>query len=163
MREAPRPPDEGLLIRRDYLGILFVGGIMGLAAVGLYAASAQDPESLRRTRAIAFSLLALSPLFHAWSCRSPIFSLLSARPLISLPLVLAVLASAAIHLVAVLFPGLRPVFLTYEMSPNEWLILLGLAASIIPAVEIAKLVYRRIRPSEAAGPPLSLPSGGLSP
>ena len=155
MREAPRPPNEGLLIRRDYLGILFVGTVMGLCAVGLYAASPQDKESLLRTRAIAFSLLALSPLFHAWSCRSPLLSLFSARPLISLPLLAAVLTSAVIHLVAVLVPELRPVFSTYEMSSREWMILIGLSALIIPAVEIAKLVYRRIRPAEAAAPPAS--------
>jgi Ca2+-transporting ATPase len=33
MREAPRSPDEGLLSRRDYLGILYVGVVMGAAAV----------------------------------------------------------------------------------------------------------------------------------
>jgi Ca2+-transporting ATPase len=156
MREAPRPPNEGLMVRRDFLGILYVGGIMGLTAVGLYAASAQDPDSLQRTRAIAFSLLALSPLFHAWSCRSPLFSVLSSRPLISLPLLLAVLASASIHLVTVLFPELRAVFLTYEMSSHEWLTLLSLAVLIVPGVELAKLVYRRIHPSEVATSRLAL-------
>ena len=156
MREAPRAPNEGLLVRRDYLGILFVGSVMGLSAVGLYLISAQDRESLLHTRAIAFSLLALSPLFHAWSCRSPIFSILSSRPLISLPLLAAVLTSAAIHLVAVLFPELRPVFSTYAMSNNEWILLIGLAALIVPAVEIAKLIYRWIHPAEAIPPPVSL-------
>ncbi|AUX45277.1 ATPase [Sorangium cellulosum] len=151
MSEAPRPRDEGLLVRRDYLGILYVGAIMGLAAVALYATAPQDEESLLRTRALAFSLLALSPLFHAWSCRSPVTSIFASKPLVSLPLLLAVAASAAIHLVALLVPALRPVFRTYAMSADEWLLLLGLAALIVPAVEIAKLVYRRIRP-EVAGP-----------
>ncbi|WP_437670302.1 cation-translocating P-type ATPase [Sorangium sp. So ce131] len=150
MSEAPRARDEGLLVRRDYLGILYVGAIMGLAAVALYATSPQDEESLLRTRALAFSLLALSPLFHAWSCRSPVTSIFASKPLVSLPLLLAIAASAAIHLVALLVPALRPVFRTYAMSANEWLLLLGLAALIVPAVEIAKLVYRRIRPEVAA-------------
>jgi Ca2+-transporting ATPase len=155
MREAPRKPNEGLLVPRDYLGIAYVGGIMGLAAIGLYATSPQDSGSLDETRALAFSLLALSPLFHAWSCRSPIFSVLSSRPLISLPLLLACLASAGIHLVALLVPELRPVFRTHAMSSDDWLKLLILAALIVPAVEIAKFVYRRIRPAEAAPPPAS--------
>jgi Ca2+-transporting ATPase len=135
---------------------------MGAAAVGLYAFEAvlvtHDPEidhSLFHTRAMAFSLLALSPLFHAWSCRSPVLGVLQTRPLFSLPLFLAVAASAAIHLVAVLVPSLRPVFHTYAMSGSEWLLLLGLAALIVPAVEVAKMVYRRARPDEAAPPPPS--------
>jgi Ca2+-transporting ATPase len=159
MREAPRDPDEGLLRRRDYFGILYVGVVMGAAAVWLYAYESHDRESLQHTRAMAFSLLALSPLFHAWSCRSPVLSVLSTRPLFSLPLFGAVAASAAIHLVAVLVPSLRPVFRTYAMDGSEWLLLLALAALIVPAVEIAKLVYRRARPDEADPPP---PSSVLS-
>ena len=31
MEEPPRPVNEGLMVFRDYLGILYVGGIMGAA------------------------------------------------------------------------------------------------------------------------------------
>jgi Ca2+-transporting ATPase len=161
MKEAPRPVNEGLLVRRDYLGILYVGGLMGAAAIALYAISPQDEDALLRTRALAFSLLALSPLFHAWSCRSPLMSVFSSKPLISMPLLLAVAASAAIHLVAVLFPALRPVFRTYAMNPNEWMLLLALSALIVPLVELAKFIYRRVRPAEAAGPPPSVPASRM--
>jgi Ca2+-transporting ATPase len=161
MKEAPRPANEGLLIRRDFLGIAYVGTIMGAAAIALYAISPEDEESLLRTRAMAFSLLALSPLFHAWSCRSPIRSLLSSKPLISLPLLAAVAASAAIHLVAILFPALRPVFRTYAMSPHEWMVLLALSALVVPCVEVAKAIYRRAYPKEAEGPPPSMPASSL--
>jgi len=149
MTEPPRRATDGLLLKRDYLGMLYVGVVMGGAAIALYAtARSGDEEGLLHARAMAFSLLALSPLFHAWSCRSPVMSLLSSRPLISVPLVIAVAASAAIHLVAVLVPGLRPVFRTFPMTSNEWLILLALSGLIIPAVEIAKLVYRQVRPGD---------------
>jgi Ca2+-transporting ATPase len=155
MREAPRNPEEGLLGRRDYLGILYVGGIMGAAAIALYAMSPLDEESLLRTRALAFSLLALSPLFHAWSCRSPILSALASRPLVSLPLLVACAASAAIHFVAILVPQLRPVFRTYAMSSHEWMLLLGLSVLVVPAVELAKAIDRMLRgtPSSSAPPP----------
>ncbi|MEP7126999.1 MAG: cation-translocating P-type ATPase, partial [Byssovorax sp.] len=149
MTEPPRRADDGLLLRRDYVGMLYVGVVMGAAAIALYAmAPAGNEEGLAHARAMAFSLLALSPLFHAWSCRSPVMSVLSSRPLISIPLVLAVAASAAIHLVAVLVPALRPVFRTFPMTSNEWLVLLALSGLIIPAVEVAKIVYRRIYPDE---------------
>jgi Ca2+-transporting ATPase len=160
MREPPRSPTEGLLNARDYLGMLYVGVVMGAAAVYLYASSAQDTDSLDHTRAMAFSLLALSPLFHAFSCRSPTRSVLSAKPLLSMPLLIAVVVSAAIHLVAVLVPGLQPVFKTFPMSDREWLILLALSAAIIPLVEVAKAGYRALRPHHDAppGPPSGPPS-----
>ncbi len=65
------------------------------------------------------------------------------RPLVPVALVAAVALSAAIHLVAVLVPSLRVVFQTFPLSVLEWAILLGLSASIIPAVEGFKLVARR--------------------
>jgi P-type Ca2+ transporter type 2C len=42
------------------------------------------------------------------------------------------------------------------MSGAEWGLLLGLAAAIVPAVEIAKMVYRRARPEESTPPPPSV-------
>ena len=150
MQERPRSPAEGLLGRRDYLGILYVGGIMGAAAVALYVFSPQDELALLGTRAVAFSLLALSPLFHAWSCRSPSLSLFSSKPIVSVPLLLACAASATIHLVAILVPALRPVFRTYAMSANTWMLLLGLSALVVPAVEIAKLIDRGLRRPKTA-------------
>ncbi len=152
MKEPPRPTNEGLLVNRDYLGILFVGAVMGASAIYLYATQASDDPTLMESRALAFSLLALSPLFHAFSCRSPIFSIASARPILSPPLLVAVALSAGIHLVAVLIPSLRPVFRTYPLDSNDWILLLGLAVLIIPAVEIAKFIYRRLRPEEAKMP-----------
>ncbi len=152
MNEPPRSPTEGLLNARDYLGMLYVGVVMGAAAVYLYASAPQDIASLDHTRAMAFSLLALSPLFHAFSCRSPKRSIFSLKPLLSTPLIIAVLASAAIHLVAVLVPGLQPVFKTFPMSQSEWLLLIALSAIIIPVVEAAKVGYRWLRPHQEGDP-----------
>jgi Ca2+-transporting ATPase len=95
-----------------------------------------------RGRAIAFSLLALSPLLHALNCRSATASLFSLRPVLPLALVGAMTMSGAIHLVAVLVPGLKPVFRTFAMDGREWGLLLALSASIVPAVEAMKLVQR---------------------
>jgi Ca2+-transporting ATPase len=153
MEEPPRPVNEGLMVFRDYLGILFVGGIMGGAAIAIYALSPQDPQSLEHARALAFTVLALSPLMHSFSCRSPIRSALSARPLLSLPLLVAVAISASIHLVAVLVPSLQPIFKTFPISAIEWAQVLGLAFLVFPAVEIAKAANRKRMAMLGVGPP----------
>ncbi len=146
MEEPPRPVDEGLLVGQHYFGIAYVGTVMGAAAIILYMTSSQEMEALLRTRALAFSLLAISPLMHALSCRSPIRSLFMSRPAISIPLVVAMATSAAIHLVAILVPALRPVFRTFPVSATEWIWVLGLGAVVLPAMELAKIVYRRQMP-----------------
>jgi Ca2+-transporting ATPase len=163
MREAPRPTEEGLMTKRDYLGIAYVGGLMGAAAIALYMTSDQRGETLLQTRALAFSLLALSPLFHAWSCRSPVRSLFASRPLVSIPLLLAIVASAAIHLVALLVPGLLPVFRTYALDGNDWILLLSLAALVIPGVELAKAGYRALFRGELAQAAAARADGAASP
>jgi len=144
MSEPPRKTTSGLLRGREYLGIAFVGVWMGAAALLTYfwPWGGMGGDSRLEERAAAFSLLALSPLFHALSCRSATASILSLRPMISGALALGVTLSAAIHLVAVLVPSLQPVFRTYFMSGHEWLMLLLLSASIVPGMEILKALQR---------------------
>jgi Ca2+-transporting ATPase len=155
MREPPRKRGEGLLGSREMLAMAFVGLWMGGAAIACYLLPLRpnDPFAIKHARAIAFSLLALSPLLHAFNCRSSTRSLFAQRPLLPVALLGAVAVSGAIHLVAVLVPGLRPVFQTFVMDAREWALLLLLSASIIPAVEVMKLVLRRLAP----GP---MPAGG---
>jgi P-type Ca2+ transporter type 2C len=144
MHEPPRRPAAGLLGGRAYLGILFVGVWMGACAMACYLWpwEVNDPLVTKHARAIAFSLLALSPLFHGFNCRSPSASVVRMRPLVSRPLVGAVVVSAGIHLVAVLVPALWLVFQTFAMSAKQWVVLLVLSASIIPAVELLKALER---------------------
>ncbi len=141
MREPPRRSKSALLSGRDWLGMAAVGVWMGGAAMIAYLAPLRptDPLAGVHGRAIAFSLLALSPLFHAFNCRSATESIFKLRPILPLALVAAVVVSAGIHLTAVLVPGLRPVFRTFFLTVPEWTILLVLSASIIPAIEIFKL------------------------
>jgi Ca2+-transporting ATPase len=145
MQEPPRKRTAGLLGSREWLGIAFVGAWMGAAAMLCYLAplSPDDPLAVKHARAIAFSLLALSPLMHAFNCRSPMVSVVALRPLVPRALLAAVAVSTGIHLIAVLVPGLRPVFQTFTMDAREWTLLLLLSLSIIPAVEVLKLVQRR--------------------
>jgi Ca2+-transporting ATPase len=64
------------------------------------------------------------------------------RPILPAPLLLATVISAGIHLVAILVPTLRGVFDTYALGGYEWLVLLGLSASIIPMIEVLKMLQR---------------------
>jgi P-type Ca2+ transporter type 2C len=151
MLEPPRKPSAGLLGGREYLGIAAVGLWMGGAALACYlwpwttpTELALDPSEAGRStaRAVAFSLLALSPLFHAANCRSRAASVFTLRPLVSRPLVIAVVLSAAIHML-VFVPSLRPVFRTSWLTLGEWATLLLLSVSIVPAVELIKVLQRR--------------------
>lgn len=144
MMEPPRKASSSLLGTREYLGIVVVGILMGGMAIACYYWPWTLPgvDRFESGRAIAFSLLALSPLFHAMNCRSPTASIFALRPILPIALLGSMLVSAAIHLVAVAVPSLRDVFKTYSLSPLEWLVLLGLSASIVPIIELVKALQR---------------------
>jgi P-type Ca2+ transporter type 2C len=142
MLEPPRKPSAGLLGEREYLGICAVGIWMGGAAMLCYFLPWTHDAGGNTARAIAFSLLALSPLFHAGNCRSKSASVLQLRPLISVPLAVAIVLSAGIHML-VFVPSLRPVFRTSWLTLSQWVLLLALSASIVPAAELVKLLQRR--------------------
>jgi Ca2+-transporting ATPase len=164
MQEAPRRPSAPLFTVRDGLGVLFVGAVMGLAA--LFAAHLPEispalfavpdaPLAAAEARTMAFCVLALSPLFHAFNARSAHESVFSVGLLRNRWLVAAVLASAAIQFAAVGIPSLFAVFKTTTLSLEQWLIVVLLAALPLVFVEVAKLFERLgrrllFRPSTAA-------------
>jgi len=145
MMEPPRKASSSLLGRREYMGIGFVGVLMGGLAVGCYYWPWTLPgvDRFEYGRAIAFSLLALSPLFHALNCRSATASMFSLRPILPMALLASMFVSGGIHLVAVVVPSLNDVFKTWSLSATEWLVLLALSASIIPMIEVLKLLQRK--------------------
>jgi P-type Ca2+ transporter type 2C len=144
MMEPPRKATSGLLGAREYLGIAVVGVLMGGLAILCYVWpwNVEGKILPDYACAMAFSLLALSPLFHALNCRSATASIFAMRPLFPAPLILAVVISGAIHLVALVFPSLREVFRTFSLGSYEWVVLLALSASIIPMIELLKVLQR---------------------
>lgn len=143
MQTPPRRSATGLFGTIDYVGILLAGLLMGVLALMLYARpwldrSVDPPWS----RAMAFAVLGFGPLFHAWNCRSRDRSLFSLRPLLPMPLVGACLLSAGVHLISSALPAVRPVFHTYPLSAPDWLIVVVLSASVLPLIELAKLIGR---------------------
>lgn len=144
MMEPPRKSTSGLLGAREYFGIGVVGLLMGALAIVCYVWPWTVPANdlAGYARAMAFSLLALSPLFHALNCRSSTATIFAMRPLLPVPLLAAIIISAAIHLVAIVFPSLREVFQTFALGTYEWIVLLALSASIVPMIELMKVLQR---------------------
>lgn len=152
MDRPPRPVTEGVLRKRD-LAILFgIGSLMGIAALVTYALPDLAPSLFvdaertnEQARTMAFSLLAISPLFHAFNSRSATISIARLGLFTNRWLWLAVLTSAGVHCLAVLVPPLQPVFHTTSLSGAQWGVVLGLAALPIPVMEIGKAVAGMMR------------------
>jgi Ca2+-transporting ATPase len=149
MNAPPRPPGEPFLSRRDWLGILGVGLVMAACAVGIYRLPLWEGLPVREAThskvTLVFTLLALSPLFHAFNCRSERASIFRLGFLSNRLLVLAVIVSAAVHLLSLVVPPLQPVFRSdHAWTTPEILWVLGLSVLPIPVVELSKLLLRPV-------------------
>jgi Ca2+-transporting ATPase len=145
MHEAPRAPDAPIMGRNDWIGILVVGSLMAAAAMVIYAlpmwAGSTPHEAERSKLSMVFTLLALSPLAHAFNCRSRTASIFKLGIFSNPLLVVAVVVSGAIHVMALVVPGLQPVFRTdHVWTFTEVAVTVGLSLLPVPAIEIAKLI-----------------------
>jgi P-type Ca2+ transporter type 2C len=155
MKERPPGAKANFLDRRDLGGLFAAGGLMGALAVALYVRlGAAGPLDAELGRTAVFAFLGLCPLAHAWNCRSPRASIASQRPRLPRPLVLACLASGAIHLALLLTPFMRSLLHLRPMPLSLWALIAALSVAIVPAVELAKALDRRLRPArpDAARP-----------
>ncbi len=143
MQESPRAPDAPIMGRADWVGILVVGVLMAAAAMAIYALpiwSGHTAHEIERSKlSMVFTLLALSPLAHAFNCRSRTASIFKLGVFSNPLLVAAVVVSAAIHLMALVVPGLQPVFRTdHHWTGMEILATVGLSLLPVPVIELAK-------------------------
>jgi len=145
MRLPPRPVSAGLLERAD-LAFLFgfgiVIGILGILMYVLPASLLPGAATPAGARTLAFACLAFVPLVHAFNLRArsaPIFSPL-VRP--NRFLWIAVLASAAVQLLALVVPHLHAVYKVVPLGAQDWLVLAGVSLLVLPVGEIAKTVLR---------------------
>jgi Ca2+-transporting ATPase len=151
MNRRPRPPHEPIitwrLARRMAITGLLVTLVTAIAFHGVYDGS---EASLGRARTCAFSVLAYSQLFFAFSCRSWTKTLPQLGLLSNPYLLLTILASAALQFSVVAVPLARPALGTSMLLPGEWLLVIGLALIPVSIVEVAKLALSR--PQRFASP-----------
>lgn len=134
---------DGLGFRVAWQGIL-VGILTFLAyTIGYHWNGAHDPKS---AQTMAFMVLAVIQLFHAFNVRSDKYSTFKLRA--NWWLVGAFFVSLTLQLAVITIPpfaGLFNVALLWELDFAQWLIVLGFALTPLVIVEILKLlkIYTR--------------------
>jgi Ca2+-transporting ATPase len=102
-----------------------------------------SPEAMNSKLTMVFTILALGPLVHAFNCRSESESIFKLGFTSNRLLVLAVIVSGSVHMVAILVPGLQPVFRAnhvWEMR-EIWLVL-AMSLLPLPLIELQKVFIR---------------------
>lgn len=138
MDKPPRNPKGPLFNRRETRSILFGGLWIGAISLLAFWLGWRASGDVIEGRTMAFATLAFSQLFQAINMRSehvPIFKL---GFFSNKAMNWALLGSAALQVLVLTVPFLQGIFGTQTMTGAEWLIVLGLSATILVFGEIRK-------------------------
>lgn len=137
MDRHPRSPqrgvfDRGMLIRVLYQGVM-VGGLSLLAFV------IGSRWNIEVGRTMAFAVLALSQLIHAFNVRSVYRSLFAIGLFSNRPLIGAFAFSSALQLLVLLVPAISGIFRVTALSGLQWLWVAAISLAPLLIVELIKL------------------------
>ena len=146
MSKPPRPKAEGVITRRMWVGIFFVGVVMGVGTLFVLDSSlpgglVRGSGDLRYAQTMAFTTLMMFQLFNVFNARSDETS--AFKGLFKNQWLWAgVTLSIALHLAVIYTPFLQQAFSTTSLSPVDWLRCGIVASSVLWLCELGKAVIR---------------------
>jgi Ca2+-transporting ATPase len=142
MSRKPRNPQTGIFTRPVVI-LMIAGGIWSaITNLGLYIWAMNSGRSQEEAMTMTFVSLVLIQFFKAYNFRSDRISVLH-KPFANKWLNLAVFWEIALLLVIVYLPFLHEAFSTYSLPLIDWLIVLGLAFTVMPLLEAIKWMERK--------------------
>ena len=146
MARPPRPRGEGVITRRMWAGIFFVGAIMAAGTLLVLDASLpggliEGSGDIRYARTMAFTTLVFFSLFTVFNARSDERSafagLFSNKWLWG-----AVLLSLGLQAGVIYVPFLQQAFSTMSLSAGDWLYCAAVGSSVLWLRELSKTIAR---------------------
>jgi Ca2+-transporting ATPase len=142
MHRPPRDPRSGIFTRPVVLLIL-IGGVWSMMVnLGLFAWALGSGREVAQAMTMTFISLVLIQFVKAYNFRSDRLSVMT-RPFANRWLNLAILWELLLLGLIVYVPFLQSAFRTYSLGVTDWLIVTGLALSVVPVLEVSKWMLRR--------------------
>ena len=142
MKRKPRDPRRGIFTRPVVM-LMVLGGLWStLINLSLFTWALKAGRSLEEAMTMTFVSLVLIQFFKAYNFRSDRHSILE-KPFANKWLNIAILWEAVLLLLIIYVPFLHDAFGTSYLTLNDWLIVGGLALTIIPVLEAAKWMERK--------------------
>jgi len=142
MERRPRNPKEGILAGGIGLHILWVGSLMAVGSLGLYA-WALPRLGVDAARTLTFYTVAMFQVFHVLAIRVSRQSVFTAGFFRNRYLIGAVLLTVGLQLAVIFLPALQPIFRTESIPLVEFALATAIASSVFFAVEAEKAIRRR--------------------
>lgn len=139
MRRRPRGRSESLFAGGVGINAVWQGGMIAILTLLAYFMGAHVWSNISLGETMAFAVLALSQLVHAFNVRST-HSLFKVGFLTNKAMIGAFFSSLALLLGVMLIPGVQGVFALVPMGGKAWGWVLGLAIVPLVVMEIYKLI-----------------------
>jgi Ca2+-transporting ATPase len=154
MNRRPRKPKESIFAGGMVYHIIWVGVLMTIGTLGIFAwGLGDDPDAnIDRARTLAFLTIAFFQLWHVLTIHIEKDTAISRKFFANPYLLGAVAVSAFLQLAVVYIPALSDVFRTSPPPLFELFLCVTVASSVFFAVELEKLYRRRkdLKPTSAA-------------
>jgi Ca2+-transporting ATPase len=148
MTSRPRPQDEGIITRRMWFGIFFVGAVMATGTLLVLDASMpggliEGSGNLRYAQTMAFMTLILFQVFNVFNARSDERSAFNGL-FRNAWLWGAILLSIALQVAVIYIPFLQQAFSTVSLGLGDWALCASVASSVLWLSELGKIISRAI-------------------
>jgi P-type Ca2+ transporter type 2C len=152
MRRPPRSRETGIFTRPVATLIAIGGAWSALVTLTLFVWALSSGRAEAEAMTMTFATLVLIEFFKAYSFRSDRNSILE-RPFANRWLNLAIVWELLLVVLVINLPFLQDAFGTEGLSLETWLLVAGVAFTIVPVLELVKLVLRRVHTDvELEGP-----------
>jgi Ca2+-transporting ATPase len=142
MRRAPRSPRVGIFTRPVVI-LMVIGGIwLAIVNLLLFSWALSTGRSAEEARTMVFVSVVLFEFFKAYNFRSDRNSVFQ-KPFANKWLNLAIVWELILLSLIVYLPILHVPFGTFSLPLVDWMIIVPLAITIVPVLELAKWMVRR--------------------
>ena len=158
MMRRPRRHGSGILLNEDWVRLVCVGLLMMVGTVAVLDAyypggmftlfatgTAPNAYDEAHARTMAFTTLMMYQLFDVYNCRSRRRSAFNGF-FENKWLPVAIAFALGTHVLVVYVPFLQAAFHTVPLSRSDWVVATAVSASLLVAMEIAKIFLRIYRP-----------------
>ena len=144
MKRRPRPPGESLLSGFFVWRVVLVSVLMMSGALGLFLWELSAGNSLEAARTMAVNAIVVAEMFYLLNSRHVLASVLNREGLTGNHVALwAIAACVPLQLAFTHLPVMQGIFGSTDLSPAEWLKVLGAGLMVFCVAELEKYVIRR--------------------
>ena len=143
LQRPPRSPQEPIFNRLMIERVLISVFVVGLGGFLVYTFALRLGWDVVDARNLLLLTMVLFENFHVGNCRSESRSAFTFSPLRSPVLFFGTLGALLVHILGMYVPFLQTMLSTKSTDAEQWVVALGVAVLIVPAVELHKWWWAR--------------------